>query len=222
MDKNNYSFTSYHIGENGDISYKTILLDEDRRDRRMTIEELLEEIKQQVGTLLEELKKQVEALSDDEKKIRTLPIEDGKYFYIGTGKLSAYESYYPDWFDNFQTKENSSIGNYFKSKEDAEMVIRAMQIEQSIRIRRIELNDGWEPDWGDVNEVKYFIFYGNNKYIKNDILPEYTYGFNDLPIFGYYKSIKIAQQIIDEFEDDLHWYFTEYYPNKDKMYVWGD
>ena len=44
MDKNNYSFTSYYIGVNGDISYTVTTLDEDRRDRRMTREEKLLEI----------------------------------------------------------------------------------------------------------------------------------------------------------------------------------
>lgn len=135
--------------------------------------------------------------------------------------MCSYEDNYSDGFDYYPTKENSSVGNYFKSKDDAEMVIRAMKIEQAIRIRRIELNDGWEPDWENTNLRKYFIIYEYSNYIKNDIYPEYTYGFNGLPIFGYYETYEIAQQIIDEFKDDLLWYFNEYYPNKDKMYVWG-
>jgi len=31
-------------------------------------------------------------------------------------------------------------------------------------------------------------------------------------LFGYYETQKSAQIIIDEFEDDLVWYFTEYIP----------
>ena len=170
---------------------------------------------------IEELKQQVEALPDDEKKIRTLPIKDEKYFFISGELTYDFEQKYPYFFDTSLTKENSSIGNYFKSKEDAEMVIRAMQIEHAIRIRRIELNEGWEPDWGNMNLKKYFIFYENSKYIKNDILPEYLYSVNSLPVFGYYKTYEIARQIIDEFKEELYWYFNEYYPNKDKMYVWG-
>lgn len=222
MDKNNYSFTSYHIGVNGDISYETISLDEDRRYKKMTIEALLEEIKQQVGTLLEELKKQVEALPDDEKKIRTLPIDGEKYTYIDASQLMLYTHTYPDVFDYSYDgdKENSSIGNYFKSEEDAEMVVRAMKLEQSIRLRRIELNDGWEPNWDYLSESKYYITYD---YIgSKDVFVSATFGFHFLPNFGYYKSEKIAQQIIDEFENDLLWYFNEYYPNRDKMYVWGE
>ncbi len=170
---------------------------------------------------IEELKKQVEALPDDEKKIRTMPIDGKKYFFINESLICDFGANYPELFDMGTTKENSSVGNYFKSEEDARMVIKAMQLEQAIRIRRIELNDGWEPDWGNMNLKKYFIFYEDSKYIKNDILPEYTYSVNDLPVFGYYKTYEIARQIIDEFKEELYWYFKEYYPNKDKMYVWG-
>lgn len=210
MDKNNYSFTSYYIGANGDISYTVTTLDEDRRDRRMTIEELLEKIKQQ-GAILEELKKQVEELSQDEKKIRTLPVENEEYTHLREDLSMCSHQYI--YGNNLQ-----SIGNYFKSEEDAKMVIKAMQIEQAIRIRRIELNDGWEPDWDNRGEDKYFIFTECGCCLKVFKVNLY----NHFPIFGYYKSEEIAQQVIDEFEDELYWYFTEYYPNKDKMYVWGD
>ena len=177
----------------------------------MTKEEILKQI--------EELKKQVEDLPDDEKKIRTLPDEDEKYFYINDELEYESGNNYPNWFDVYQIKENSSVGNYFKSKEDAEMVIKAMQIEQAIRIRRIELNDGWEPDWDDINEYKYFIYTTANYDDGLTVgLTSYSIHYS---IFGYYKSKEIAKQIIEEFGKELFWYFTEYYPNKDRMYVWG-
>ena len=165
---------------------------------------------------LKELQEQVDMLTEDDVKIiRTLPIEDEKYTYIAAGDLCFYKCYYPGMFDNYQIKENSSIGNYFKSEEDAEMVVRAMQIEQAIRIRRIELNDGWEPDWDDEVETKYLI-----SKVFDSITSGTTHLYDISPVFGYYKSHEIAQQIIDEFEDDLLWYFNEYYPKKDKMYIW--
>ena len=174
----------------------------------MTKEEILKQI--------EKLRKQIENLPDDGKKIRTLPIKDEKYFFINEGLICDFGANYPELFDMGTTKEKSSVGNYFKSEEDAEMVVRAMRIEHAIRIRRIELNNGWEPDFGDESETKYLIskvFYS--------ITSGTTHLYDISPVFGYYKSRKIAEQIIDEFKDDLLWYFTEYYPDKDKMYVWG-
>lgn len=165
---------------------------------------------------IEELKQKIEVLPNDEKKIRTLPIEDEKYTYIAGGDLRFYTSCYPDLFDDYQTKENSSIGNYFKSEDDAAMVFKAMKIEQAIRIRRIELNDGWEPEFEIVSEANALISFNENR-----VYSDVTWTYNFYPIFGYYKSKEVAEQIIDEFKDDLEWYFTEYYPNRDKMYVWG-
>lgn len=183
----------------------------------MTIEELLEKIKQQ-GAILEELKKQVEALPEDEKEVRTIPKYKDHFFSIDYENLETDEIIYNTLFD----EHTSSIGNYFKSDDDAKMVIRAMQIEQSIRIRRIELNDGWEPDWGDADEVKYFISLEEIDCTKNDICVDNSYESECLPIFGYYQTYGITGQIIKEFEEELYWYFTEYYPNRDNMYVWGD
>lgn len=209
MTKNNYSFTSYYIGPNGDISFTVITLDEDRRDRRMTKAEILKQI--------EELRKQVEELPEDEKKIRTTPTLKDHYFSIDGDELKPHKMVYPAFYDEYI----ASIGNYFKSKRDAEMVVRAMKLEQAIRIRRIELNNGWEPDWDDLVKAKYFISF---EYINNnttDIYVDNSYEFEYLPIFGYYETYEMAYQIINEFKDDLLWYFEEYYPNKDKMYVWG-
>lgn len=179
----------------------------------MTKAELLKQI--------EELKKQVEALPDDEKKIRTMPADEDKFIFLSTEIWKLNYDFRRESFDLVDGifQPNASIGNYFKSEEDARMAIRAMQIEQSIRIRRIELNDGWEPDWDDIDEIKYHILLKNNLSSKKAFIND-TYVYNYFPIFGYYKSIEVARQIIDEFEEELLWYFTEYYPNRDKMYVW--
>lgn len=168
---------------------------------------------------IEELKKQVEALPEDEKKIRTMPADEDKFIYLSTGIWKLNYDFRRESFDLVDGifQPNASIGNYFKSEEDARMAIRAMQIEQAIRIRRIELNDGWEPDWDDIDEDKCFIFTECGCCLKIFNVDLYNF----LPIFGYCKSEEIAEQIIYEFKDDLEWYFSEYYPNKDKMYVWG-
>lgn len=218
MDKSNYSFTTYYIGANDDISYTVTTLDEDRRDRRMTKAEILKQIEElretnrRVEKNAEELRKQVEKLPNDEKKIRITPTFKDHYFAIDGEGVKPHKMVYPAFYGEYI----ASIGNYFKSKKDAEMVVRAMQIEQSIRIRRIELNNGWEPDWYDAVERKYYVYFTSDGYLT--VYKSFLNKF--LPIFGYYKTEEIARQIINEFEDDLLWYFNEYYPNKDMMYVW--
>ncbi len=175
--------------------------------------EELRETNRRVEKNAEELRKQVENLPEDKKEIRTTPTLKDHYFSIDGDELKPHKMVYPAFYDEYI----ASIGNYFKSKRDAEMVVRAMKLEHAIRIRRIELNDGWEPDWDDINEDKLFIFYMKYKININRVRL-----YSQFPIFGYYKSEEIAQQIIDEFKDELLWYFNEYYPRKDKMYVWGE
>lgn len=181
-------------------------------------------IKAELLKNIEELKKQIEALPDDEKKIRTIPADEDKFIFLSTEIWKLNYDFRRESFDLVDGifQPNASIGNYFKSEEDARMVIKAMQIEQAIRIRRIELNDGWEPDWGDADEVKYFISLEEIDCTKNDIYVDNSYESECLPIFGYYQTYGITRQIIKEFEEELYWYFTEYYPNRDNMYVWGD
>lgn len=194
----------------------------------MTKAEILKQIEELIKTNrrveknAEELRKQIEALPDDEKKIRTTPNDGDKFIYLSTGIWKLNYDFRRESFDLVDGifQPNASIGNYFKSEEDARMVIKAMKIEQSIRIRCIELNNGWEPDWENIDEAKYYILSKNNISSEKAYIND-TYAYNHFPIFGYYKSIEIAQQIVDEFNDDLRWYFNEYYPNKDKMYVWG-
>lgn len=172
----------------------------------MTKEEILKQI--------EELKKQVEELSDEvENKVRTSPTKNENYIYVNTRDLCCYKY-------NYLPAESSSIGNYFKSEKDAQMVIKAMQIEQSIRVRRIELNNGWEPDWDNENEYKYSICFTGEG---GGYLTVYKTLLNKIvSIFGYYKTEKIALQIINLFEHDLLWYFNEYYPNRDNIYIWSE
>ena len=170
--------------------------------------------KEKILKQIEELRKPVENLPEDKKEIRTTPTLKDHYFAIDGDGLKPHKMVYPAFYDEYI----ASIGNYFKSKRDAEMVIRAMELEQSIRIRRIELNDGWEPDWDDAVERKYYVYFTSDGYLT--VYKSFLNKF--LPIFGYYKTEEIARQIINEFEDDLLWYFNEYYPKKDKMYVWGD
>jgi hypothetical protein len=54
------------------------------------------------------------------------------------------------------------------------------------------LNDGWEPDWKDHSEYKYFIYYNNNKKI-------FQIDSNTFVNYGivYFKSKELAQQAIE-------------------------
>lgn len=60
------------------------------------------------------------------------------------------------------------------------------------------LNDGWEPDWNDYAQRKYFLIYGKKDKI---IIPDYTNICNPGAI--YFKSIEIAKQAIEILGDEI-------------------
>jgi hypothetical protein len=59
------------------------------------------------------------------------------------------------------------------------------------------LNDGWEPDWNDNSQRKYFIYYdSNDKAFVIDYNTHFNYG------VVYFKSIEIAEQAIEILGDE--------------------
>lgn len=60
------------------------------------------------------------------------------------------------------------------------------------------LNDGWEPDWNDKSQRKYFIYYNNSdKYFVIDINNYCNYG------VIYFKSKEIAKQAIEILGEEI-------------------
>lgn len=189
---------------------------------KMTKKELLEqleELRNQIDTLNAKIK---ELDENTEPNTRTKPMEGRPFNYIYTNREIEIhqEDFFDKVFDVSPTKTRVSIGNYFKNKSDARKVIRAMEIEQAVRVRRIELNNGWEPDWDNRDEDKFYI-YSEPRHNPNSLRTGSVYFSDYNPIFGYYKSLEFTEQIQEEFREELLWYFNEYYPNRDKMYIWN-
>lgn len=181
--------------------------------------EQLEELRNQIDTLNAKIK---ELDENTEPNTRTKPMEGRPFNYIYANREIEIhqEDFFDKVFDVSPTKTRVSIGNYFKNKSDARKVIRAMEIEQAVRVRRIELNNGWEPDWDNRDEDKFYI-YSEPCHNPNSLRTGSVYFSDYNPIFGYYKSLEFTEQIQEEFREELLWYFNEYYPNRDKMYIWN-
>lgn len=85
---------------------------------------------------------------------------------------------------------------------------RATALIAAVAKRRKELNGEWKPDWS-YGDKKYFIEYCKDyKLYVNHFLSICS----GSP-FGYFKSSCRAVAIIDEYEEELIWYFTEYLPS---------
>ena len=98
-------------------------------------------------------------------------------------------------------------GNCFTSGELAKNIARYQSLDLRIRRRIAEI---CEPvDWSDGDSCKVYIYY-DHCYKKLDVSGWYGCQYS-----GWHCDTKAhAEQIIEEFKDELTWYFTEF---KDRM-----
>ena len=90
-----------------------------------------------------------------------------------------------------------SIGNFYRSEQEAKNAIRARKLIAAVARRRKELNGDWKPDWED-NEGKQQIVLW-----EGEISIDTAYSSIIASPFGVYKTKTSAQTIIDEFRDEL-------------------
>lgn len=89
-------------------------------------------------------------------------------------------------FDNcFTTSKNR---NLFPTKEEAEACLALAQLCQL----RDRYNDGWKPDWNDVNE-KYIIYFHANKIIRGDTCRAQS--------VLHFKAKKLRDKFLENFRD---------------------
>lgn len=127
--------------------------------------------------------------------------ESEKYYHI-----IAIGGTYADFEGNDNFNNNLyAIANYYSDKTVAENNARAEILMRQLRRFAVEHNNQ-EIDWKNKRLGKYEICfdYDGNELFIND--------YSSIRMFGqiYFTSEEIAKQAIEEFKDDLLWYFTEY------------
>lgn len=103
---------------------------------------------------LEELKKELEeALEKVNKKLEE---NEGKYYAIDYIDGNIYEI--ED--DNTATNQfQKSVGNYFKTEEEAEEYLEDLKVKAEIKKIAKELNNGKEIDWNNEHQDKIYLCY---------------------------------------------------------------
>lgn len=110
---------------------------------------------------------------------------------IGHGGLSCLEDY--------------KDANYYSDKTVAENNAKADTLMRKLRRFSVEHREH-ELGWDDCHRNKYFIYYNHEEkslFISHN---EIYQGFGLI----YFDASKTAQAAIEEFKDELLWYFTEY------------
>ena len=95
--------------------------------------------------------------------------------------------------------------NYYSDKTIAENNARADSLMRQLRRFSVEHRE-CEVNLNDMNTKKFCIYYN---YRNNELEPDFLFSEK---AFGtiYFDSEETAQAAIDEFRDELIWYFTEY------------
>ena len=95
--------------------------------------------------------------------------------------------------------------NYYSDKTVAENNTRADKLMRQLRRFSVEHRE-CEVNFNDMNTKKFCIYYN---YRDNELEPDFLYSEK---AFGTicFDSEETAQAAIDEFHDELIWYFTEY------------
>ena len=161
-------------------------------------------------TIIEDKEIEVEISEEEYKKLQ--PSEEKKTGYERVPKSSIY--FYVTYNDKVDTtvedcydvdNECYESSNYYSSNTIAENNARADKLMRQLRRFSVEHRE-CEVDFNNTKTEKYYIYYdyGNNTLGAAFTLCAKTFGTIR------FDSEETAQAAIDEFRDELIWYFTEY------------
>ena len=156
----------------------------------------IEELQRTINDAQEQCKRIQEELNKPDKKWG-FKVEEGFYVY-GSGGHSEFI---------YANANYSDMGMLFKTEEQAEEFVSTRKKVINIKHRIAELNEGWKPDWTN-NQFDKHCFYKNGVNGRVNIT-ENSYS-RGCPVSLYMKSGATANQIQEEFGDDLNALFEDY------------
>lgn len=94
--------------------------------------------------------------------------------------------------------------NYFTSETIAQNILRVQELQRKLWRRNAELCE--KVDWKNPEKIKYCIDYNVDE---NKLCIIFCLSLNE---FGqiYFDTKEHAEQVMDEFHDELIWYFTQF------------
>lgn len=157
--------------------------------------------------IIEDKEIEVEISEEEYKKLQPSETgyervaKDNNYFYVNIGGNVG------TGIDNYCYADDKyyESANYYSSDVVAENNARADKLMRQLRRFSVEHRER-EVNLDDIKTKKFFITYN---YENNEIRLGYTL---QLKAFGaiYFDSREVINAAIDEFHDELIWYFTEY------------
>ena len=118
---------------------------------------------------------------------------DEYYYYTSIGAIHSTTA-----------ADNELRLNAYKTREEAEKAYNKAIAIEKIKIRILELQGDWKPDWTNVIVEKYYIQYDH---YNRQFTPINWSNMQQDTAIPYTKSKDIAQTIINEMEDELQLIF---------------
>nr|DAK47865.1 MAG TPA: hypothetical protein [Caudoviricetes sp.] len=160
----------------------------------MNKEELLKEFNEKVEQLRNELLSKLE----DEKRFEVkLPNMYDTLYYIDD---ICSEVYMTNFVSSARDVDRYLRGFFFETKEEAERHLKECTLLFKIQQWTEIHNEGWEPNWSNWREDKYYIYYNFNSRELETSSTIISDNFKKLP---YFKSIELAQECIDLFGEEI-------------------
>lgn len=160
--------------------------------------------------IIEDREIEIEISEEEYKKL--YPSEEKKTGYERVPQLDIYFYVTPSGCVDTTTEDCYDIdnecyesANYYSDKTVAENNARADKLMRQLRRFSVE-HRGCGVDFNSTETAKHYIYYDC---IRDELRTTYTFYAG---VFGviYFDSEGTANAAIDEFRDELIWYFTEY------------
>jgi len=101
--------------------------------------------------LTDEEVKEIVRMSE-EKKVGWIPEDDEEYWYVSSSGDIYEEVWDSHNVDNFRLSQ----GNVFRTQEEAQAHLTYLKAVATLK----ESAEFWQPDWGDEEQKKYYVYYG--------------------------------------------------------------
>ena len=160
--------------------------------------ELLKEFNSKVEDLRQELLEKLRSLNEKKSFEVDLP-DNGKMFhFIDNTTCDIDYLYYREKLASHETRWKN--GALFESAEEAERHLKEQRLLFRMKKWTEIYNEGWKPDWNNLNELRYMIFYSDET---DELLISCSRANRSLSILPAFKSTKIAREFIKEFEEEI-------------------
>ena len=160
----------------------------------MNKEELIKEFNEKV----EQLKDELIAKLEEKKKFEVkLPDMYDTLYYIDD---ICSEVYITNFVSSARDKDRYLRGFYFNTKEEAKQRLKEQRLLFKIKKWAEIHNKGWEPDWEDIFQEKYYIYYD---YYRKGLRINYRGSTTSIDRLPYFKTEEIGQACIDIFGDEI-------------------